>query len=192
MENPITKFREWWEEALVDSPLNQKSVVCVSTINRDGYPTGRFVDLKSVTDEGFTFCTHLDSEKGNDISRDPKISLTAWWDHVGYQVRVAGTAKLLSDQMATEIWKSRSRDAQLTTTAFKQSYPLRTESDLEDKFNRAENEFSSKTIPKPDNWGGYILRPATIEFLTFRESRLHLRELYRYNDSQWAKTLLQP
>lgn len=55
MDNPITKFENWWQEALINSPLQQQSAVCVSTIDEDGFPSGRFVDLKSASEKGFVF-----------------------------------------------------------------------------------------------------------------------------------------
>ena len=84
MDNPVSKFRNWWQKALYDSPLKQKSAVCVSTVNEDGFPVGRFVDLKSVGEDGFVFCTYLHSAKGKHIAHTPKVSMTVWWDHVGY------------------------------------------------------------------------------------------------------------
>ena len=96
MDNPIVKFESWWQEALADSPLNQKSAVCVSTVDANGFPAGRFVDLKSVSENGFVFCTYFDSAKGKHIARNPNISMAAWWDHVGYQVRVVGIAEVIA------------------------------------------------------------------------------------------------
>lgn len=86
MDNPISKFESWWQEALADSQLQQKSAVCVSTIDENGFPAGRFVDLKSVSDSGFIFCSYFDSVKGKHIAREPKTAMTVWWDHVGYQI----------------------------------------------------------------------------------------------------------
>ena len=192
MDNPIEKFKTWWEDSLSNTPLKQKSAVCVSTINNEGFPEGRFVDLKSVSENGFTFCTYLDSSKGSDIRRNSKVSLTVWWDHVGYQVRVVGIAEQISDLEASKYWQTRNRDAQLTTVSFAQSKPLSSESELSEKFDLMSKEVGSQSIPKPENWGGYIVRAVSIEFLTFKESRLHLRELFQENEGHWNKSLLQP
>ncbi len=100
--------------------MQQKNAVCVSTIDEMGFPSGRFVDLKSVNDSGFVFCTYIDSVKGKEILRNPKVAMTVWWDHVGYQVRVVGVAEPIDETEADSYWTSRSRSAQLTTTAFEQ------------------------------------------------------------------------
>jgi pyridoxamine 5'-phosphate oxidase len=192
MENPLEKFNLWWTEALLTSPLKQKNAVCISTIDSNGYPAGRFVDLKEVNQEGFIFCTHLNSAKGQHINENSKVAMTLWWDHVGYQVRVVGVAHVLEEGEAVTYWKTRSKDAQLATAAFEQSQPLMSEHDLESRVEAISNQHINSDIPKPDTWGGYCVKPRSIEFLTFRESRLHLRELYTINEKVWSKTLLQP
>lgn len=192
VDNPISRFQLWWKEALSNSPLQQKSAVCISTIDENGFPSGRFVDLKSVDDSGFTFCTYLDSAKGKHIQQNSKVALTVWWDHVGYQVRVIGEATPVSEADAIHFWKTRKRSAQLTTTAFQQSQQMASEDELITRMQAAALEFTDKEVPKPANWGGYIIRPRSIEFLTFAETRLHLRELYKRDSDTWIKSLLQP
>lgn len=192
MDNPIAKFERWWQEALADSPLNQKSAVCVSTVDVNGFPAGRFVDLKSVSENGFVFCTYFDSAKGKHIARNPKTSMTIWWDHVGYQIRVVGTAEVITAGEADAFWQTRSRSAQLITTAFAQSEPLDSEVGLAIRLEEASAKFADKAVLRPDNWGGYCIKPVSIEFLTFRESRLHLRELFECEGNGWVKKLLQP
>lgn len=191
-ENPIEKFQQWWKKALANTPLKQKSAVCISTIDEMGFPSGRFVDLKSVSDSGFVFCTYLDSVKGKDIFRNPKVGMTVWWDHVGYQVRVVGVAEPIDEAEAAKYWRARSRSAQLTTTAFEQSQLLASEEELDLKIKQAAIQFDGAEIPRPTNWGGFRVMPRAVEFLSFEESRLHLRELYRKEGDVWTKRLLQP
>jgi len=192
MDSPLDRFKQWWNKALRDTPLQQKSAVCVSTIDEMGFPSGRFVDLKSVSDSGFVFCTYFDSIKGKDILRNPKVAMTVWWDHMGYQVRVVGLAEPIDEAEADSYWKTRSRSAQLTTIAFEQSKLLTSEEELDMKVKEASVQFDDVEIPRPSNWGGFLVKPLTIEFLSFRQSRLHLRELYTQEENVWVKRLLQP
>lgn len=192
MENPIEKFNSWWKEALSNSPLDQKSAVCISTIDEKGFPTGRFVDLKQVDERGFIFCTAFDSAKGKQIKRNPNTAITIWWDHVGYQVRVVGLAAVIEQTEANAFWETRNRSARLTTTAFQQSQPLHSEIELAERLDKATQEFAGQQIPKPENWGGYCVKPLSIEFLTFQKSRLHLREFFEKRNEVWVKRLLQP
>lgn len=192
MEDPFEKFNTWWRGALLNSPLKQKNAVCISTIDSNGYPSGRFVDLKAVNELGFTFCTYLNSAKGQHINENSKVALTLWWDHVGYQVRVLGVAQPIGEGEAVTYWKTRSKEAQLTTTAFEQSEPLANEAELQTRIESISEQYINSDVPKPSAWGGYCIKPHSIEFLTFRESRLHLRELYTLSESVWSRSLLQP
>ena len=192
MNNPIEKFNDLWQQALLDSPLQQKSAVCVSTINAEGFPESRFVDLKQVDEQGFVFCTYYDSNKGQEISRNPKVSLSVWWDHIGQQVRVVGLAEQISEQAAIQFWQTRSRSAQLTTLSCEQSQPLSSESALVEQFDKTKQTLEGKEVTKPQNWGGYSIRPVSIEFLAFAESRLHIRTRFTKKNDVWTKMLLQP
>lgn len=192
MDNPFCKFETWWKEALTNSVLQQKSAVCVSTIDENGFPASRFVDLKSVSDVGFVFCTYFDSAKGKQIARNPKAAMTIWWDHVGYQIRVVGSAQVITDAEADCFWQSRSRSAQVITTAFEQSDVLDSESDLNKRLEATSTKYVGRPVPRPSNWGGYCIKPISIEFLRFYESRLHLRELFELKSNGWLKQLLQP
>jgi pyridoxamine 5'-phosphate oxidase len=192
MENPFEKFNELWRSALLNSPLHQKSAACISTVDSNGYPSGRFVDLKAVNNLGFTFCTSLNSAKGQNIDENSKVALTLWWDHIGCQVRVVGIAQTIGEQESLNYWKTRSKEAQLTTIAFEQSQPLVNEEELKTRIEATTEQYINSDVPKPSEWGGYCIRPQSIEFLTFRESRLHLRELYTMNENVWIKSLLQP
>ena len=192
MNSPMQKFYEWRDIALFNSRLTHKQAVCVSTINKDGFPNGRFVELKEANNRGFSFCTFLDSTKGTEIAQNPKIAMTIWWDHVGFQVRIMGYAKALPETEATKFWQMRSRDAQIASLSSKQSQELKNETQLFEQVKVLNKTYLDCPIPKPENWGGYIVEPNQIEFLQFKENRLHIREVYTLKKKDWIKTYLQP
>ena len=48
-------------------------------------------------------------------------------------------------------------------------------------------------VPLPDDWGGYLLRPARFEFWQGRSDRLHDRVVFTANESgSWDIVLLAP
>ncbi|WP_448566673.1 pyridoxine/pyridoxamine 5'-phosphate oxidase [Thalassotalea ganghwensis] len=188
----VQKFHYIWQKAKLDSPLTQKSAVCISTIDEQGFPQSRFVDLKAVNEQGFIFCTAYDSAKGQQLATNPKIALTAWWDHIGEQVRVVGVASKIADNIADSYWATRNSDAQLASLSFKQSQEWHQQQSMEHYFNVQQQAQDNQPIERPATWGGYLITPITIEFLTFKESRVHTRELYRQSDQQWHKSMLQP
>ena len=154
-EQLIRRFYSIWETAKVNSPLNQKSAVCVSTIDPSGFPQSRFVDLKDVTAHGFTFCTAYNSQKGLHLAENPKVSLIAWWDHIGYQIRVVGKALRISDELADTYWLTRSKEAQVATTCFKQSEEWEATMSPDEHFDSALAT-APPSIKRPPLWGGLL------------------------------------
>lgn len=165
----------------------------MSTVGDGGFPSGRFVDLKAVDEHGFTFCTYLDSEKGRHIAINPKVASTVWSDHVGYKVRIKGLAEPLPEAEALEYWVARTRDAQLTTLACQQSQALGSEEKLVKKLTEITKQHEAHEIPRPRHWGGYRVKPVSFEFFTFKDTRLHRRELFAaQSNGAWRMTRLQP
>lgn len=192
MSSPIAVFKSLWRDAKSRGSSKHRNAVCISTIDADGYPNSRFVDLKEADETGFVFCTHLDSDKALDIGRNPKAGLTLWWEHVATQVRVRGACAAISEREADTHWASRLRDAQIATATFQQSRPLASLASLAEHYAHALAEHEGQSIPRPANWGGFRLRPERIEFLEFKESRLHARTAYSRVGSDWERGFLQP
>jgi len=53
-------------------------------------------------------------------------------------------------------------------------------------------KFSIDDVPRPNHWGGYILKPSAIEFWQGRPSRLHDRILFTIENGQWKMERLAP
>ena len=190
--DPLALFEEWFADARQHATGRHPAAVCVSTVDADGVPAGRFVDLKAVVDAGFIFCTQLDSDKGRAIEVNARVALTFWWDHVGRQVRVTGTAERVDDAEADAFFRQRSRDAQLASAVSQQSAPLGDLPGLEHRRAVLARRYAGVEIPRPANWGAYLVKPSRIEFLTFMENRMHLRRLFQRAGSTWTSSWLQP
>jgi pyridoxamine 5'-phosphate oxidase len=190
--DPFKLFREWYNSVQETSPLKHRGAVCVSTVDQDGLPDGRFVDLKAFSESGFVFCTRFDSAKGLALAANPYAALTFWWDHTERQVRVVGPVQRVSDADADRYFQQRPRGAQLTTLASHQSAPLDSIAALELRVREMQVEFADAPVPRPAEWGGYCVIPMRMEFLTFKATRLHERlQFYRSGDA-WSKQWLQP
>ena len=192
MENPIDLFRLWYQSARKSTQTNYPGAVCLSTVDEQGAPDARFVDLKEVTEGGFVFCTHLDSVKGREIRNNPTVALTFWWPGTERQVRVVGPASAISESLAEELFHKRSRDAQLATLASRQSSGIDHPSEIHERVRELESKFSGRQVQRPADWGGYRVKPTKIEFLEFKSNRLHERKLFSLNGTEWQYRWLQP
>ena len=52
------------------------NAMVLSTVSKDGIPSGRVVLLKNVDYSGFTFYTNYNSSKGLDMKFNPNVSVT--------------------------------------------------------------------------------------------------------------------
>jgi pyridoxamine 5'-phosphate oxidase len=190
--DPLLLFREWWEMSRTASTSKHPGAVCLSTVDEHGVPEGRFVDLKELSDQGFVFGTHLDSPKVRALAANPSVGLTFWWDYVERQVRVVGRAERLSDAAADALFATRPREARITSWASQQSAPLLDSAAFEQRLSDTHRRFADTDIPRPQHWGAYRVVPARIEFLEFRESRIHVRTLFERVPTGWRRSLLQP
>ena len=63
---------------------------------------------------------------------------------------------------------------------------------LIEKFNSLIQEFENKDIPRPENWGGFIVNPVEYEFWQGGENRLHDRIRYKLVNNLWKIDRLSP
>ena len=190
--DPIALFRAWRREAAASGILAFPDAMCLSTVDEDGIPHARFVDLKEVREDGFVFCTSHTSPKGAHLEADPRVALTFWWDHARRQVRVSGLAARITDAEADAIFRRRPRDAQLAAWAFEQSAALAGVRSLSERLGRARERLGSGEVARPPHWGGYTVEPDRIEFLTFEPSRAHRRVVYERRGGEWTVSRVQP
>ena len=106
---------------------------------------------------------------------------------------IRGEAQKLSVAENAQYFLSRPRDSQLAAWASHQSKTVATRKLLEQAFVQMKNKFSKGDIPLPDFWGGYKVKPVSIEFWQGRENRLHDRFVYKLNaEGNWAIERVQP
>lgn len=192
MLDPIALFEAYWRKAKAAPGPPNRNAVCISTIGENGFPNARFVDLKEVSPAGFVFCTHLGSSKAVELARCPKAALSLWWEPIGVQIRAIGECSPISPEAADKHWATRSRDGQLASLICKQDEPLTSLESLRAEMARVDRALAGQPIERPAYWGGFCLKPQSIEFLEFRDDRLHVRTLYAFDALQWRQSHLQP
>ena len=180
------------EEKLVQ---NDPNAICVSSVDTEGMPNGRYVLLKDVSENGFLFYTNLKSQKGKELFGSKKGALTWWSRAQNKSVRVQGSVKQVSDEVANNYWSTRKEDAKISAILSKQSEEVTSRDQLEEEFTKLKAEYAGKEIPRPDHWSGVIISPQKIEFWEATDeytSRLHNRFVFELQNDQWVTKRLYP
>jgi pyridoxamine 5'-phosphate oxidase len=189
--DPFTLFDEWFAEARAGEP-NEPEAMALATAGADGQPSVRMVLLKAHGPAGFTFYTHEQSAKGEDLAENPRAALLFHWKSLCRQVRIEGRIERASDAEADAYFATRGRDSQLGAWASDQSRPLESRATFERRFDEVKQRFAGQDVPRPATWGGYRVVPDRIEFWTAREHRLHERRLFARSGDGWSEGLLYP
>ena len=191
--NPMELFQKWFYEVEATEGVDEPNAMTVSTKGLDGYPKNRVVLLKKYTEEGFIFYTNYESEKGKAIARDPKICLSFFWPNMERQVIVKGNAEKLAPNLSDGYFESRPEGSKLGAIVSHQSKVIPSRETLEQKLEQLEREYQGKEIPRPDYWGGFLVRPVSIEFWQGRPNRLHDRIRYLLQENyDWKRERLAP
>lgn len=192
-EDPITLFKTWFIEFEESGSAGEVNAMTVSTFGFDGFPKNRVVLLKQFTFEGFTFYTNYDSEKGKAIAANPNVCLSFFWQEMERQVIIKGVAEKTSVNNSDGYFESRPQGSQLGAVVSPQSEVIPSRSYLEEALKALEAQYEGKEVPRPDNWGGYLVRPVEVEFWQGRPNRLHDRIRYsQQEDLGWKIERLAP
>lgn len=191
--DPITQFKKWIQEAEDSQSVLEVNAMTLTTIDISGYPRARVVLLKEVDSNGFHFYTNYDSLKGQAIAANNKVSLSFFWPALERQIIILGTAEKLSEKRSEAYFHARPRGSQLGAIASPQSQPIPNRTYLEKQLKQLTEDYKDiAVIPKPKHWGGYIVKPCSIEFWQGRPNRLHDRVTYLREEEEWIKQRLAP
>ena len=192
-ENPIELFQSWFLTADEDERVDESNAMTLSSIGFDGYPKSRVVLLKKYTWEGFIFYTNYDSEKGKAILENNKICLSFFWSGLEQQIIIKGEAEKLAENLSDGYFESRPDGSKLGAWASKQSSVVASREALDKELASLQEKYHQKEIPRPPHWGGFLVRPCSIEFWQGRPNRMHDRIRYTLEkDFSWKIERLAP
>lgn len=191
-KNPMDLFKIWFDETETADTIAENNAMTLSAIDAQGFPKNRVVLLKEFNDNGFVFYTNYNSEKAKSILQNPKVSLSFFWPKLERQVIVKGTAKKISEEDSDKYFASRPRGSQLGAWVSHQSQPIESRKILEDRLAKLKIEFDEKPIKRPEFWGGFLVKPVSIEFWQGRPNRLHDRFKYTLENEKWIVWRLAP
>ena len=188
---PFELFAQWLKEAEASEP-NDPNAMAVASVDKDGLPNLRMVLLKDYSEAGFVFYTNFESAKGQELLASQKAALLFHWKSLRRQVRIRGSVEVVSNEEADAYFRSRPRGSRIGAWASKQSRALESRFALEKAVAEYTAKYGLGTVPRPDHWSGFLVRPEQIEFWHDRPFRLHDRLLFTADGDGWQKTQLYP
>jgi pyridoxamine 5'-phosphate oxidase len=191
MEDPLTLFREWLDEARA-SGTPEPEAMAVATATPEGAPSVRMVLMKGHDERGIVFFTNYASRKGEELESNPSAALLFHWPALGRQVRIEGPVTRVDRAESEAYARSRPRPSQLSALASPQSRPVPDREWLERRVEELDREHAGAELPVREDWGGYRLEPEAWEFWQHRDNRLHDRHRYERVADGWTVERLAP
>ena len=192
-ENPIELFHQWFLNADASETVDESNAMTVSSIGLDGFPKSRVVLLKKFTWEGFIFYTNYNSEKGKAILANNHICISFFWAGLEQQIIIKGNAEKLAENLSDGYFESRPDGSKLGSWASNQSEVVSSRETLDNALKSFEQKYEQQEIPRPKHWGGFLVKPISIEFWQGRPNRMHDRIRYTLQkDFSWKIERLAP
>lgn len=190
--DPLTVFEEWMKEAKAEKAIREPTAMALATSGKSGELGVRVVLCKDWSEKGFVFFTNYHSRKGLDLARNSAAAAVFYWDPLFRQVKIEGEVEKTSRAESDAYWNSRPRDSQLSQFVSRQSEVITSRENLEKAWAEADKRFQGLTIPCPIHWGGYVIKPRSIEFWIGRPGRLHDRFSFEKDAVGWTFRRLSP
>jgi pyridoxamine 5'-phosphate oxidase len=189
--DPIRQFSKWFEEAITIGVIEPHSMA-LATSTPDGRPSVRIVLLRGCDERGFVFFTNYESRKAIELEANPRAALALHWHELERQVRIEGRVERISAAESDAYFQSRPLGSRLGAWASRQSEVIAGRESLEARYEELQSRYPDGEVPRPENWGGYLVVPDVIEFWQGRPNRLHDRLLFRRRGTGWVIERLAP
>jgi pyridoxamine 5'-phosphate oxidase len=166
----------------------------IATADPGGRVHSRMVLLKTLDERGLTFFTHYASDKGAQLEANPRIAVCLYWKQLdpAAQVRIEGRAEKLPTAASDAYFATRERLSQLGAWASLQSQTLPARGALDARIAEFDRKFADRDVPRPAEWGGYLVVPEMVEFWYAGEHRWNERHRWEIVEGEWRKRMLYP
>jgi pyridoxamine 5'-phosphate oxidase len=188
--NPLDQFNKWLQEA-IKNQVPEPNAMVLATVNKDGQPGARNVLLKSADENGFIFFSNKNSDKASDLKQNSNCTLLFSWLSQHRQVIVKGKAEEISKDESNTYFQTRPYGSRISAWVSEQSQVIKNRAELEKRVKEFMDKYP-ENVPMPDHWGGYLVKPESIEFWQGRPSRLHDRIRFTKKSNAWTIERIAP
>ena len=196
--DPISQWQHWYAQA-EEAGCVEPNAMVISTAGLDGLPDTRYVLARGVSAAGITFFTNYESVKSAEMERESGVAALFTWLQLHRQMKIRGRVTRVSAEASDAYFATRPRASQVGAWASPQSTVLADRAELDARVAEVEARFAGiEVLPRPENWGGWLLAPIEAEVWQGRPSRLHDRFRYRRlgdgdgADGAWITERLAP
>ena len=189
--DPFQQFEKWWQE-VITAEITESNAMTLATVSGDGTPSARIVLLKGLDKDGFLFFTNYNSQKAKDLSANSKASLVFFWKELERQVRVNGEVERVEEESSDAYFNSRPEASRVGAWSSPQSTKIDSREWLQQEVEAYSKRFENNPLVRPAFWGGYRVKPQSVEFWQGRPNRLHDRLKYQWIDNKWKIDRLAP
>lgn len=191
-KTPDLQFEQWMREA-IDAKVNEVAACNLATVNIANKPSARIIYLREFCDNTFYFYTNYDSRKAQEIAYNPNVCLTFFWPELERQIRIEGIVIQKAEKEKSDAYfNARPIDSKIGAWSSPQSKVIIGRDELDKNIQNTKEKFKDREIPRPDFWGGYIIKAQYYEFWQGRKSRLHDRIAFTLENNNWKIERLAP
>lgn len=191
-KTPDLQFEQWMQAA-IDAKVNEVAACNLATVDKNNKPSARIIYLREFSDNEFYFYTNYDSRKAAEIANNPNVCLTFFWPELERQIRIEGViSKKAEAEKSDAYFNARPQDSKIGAWSSPQSKVLKDREELNSFIENNKIKYKDQEIPRPDFWGGYIIKASYYEFWQGRKNRLHDRIAFTLENDNWKIERLAP
>jgi pyridoxamine 5'-phosphate oxidase len=191
-KTPDLQFEQWMKDA-IDAKVNEVPACNLATVDKNNKPSARIIYLREVSNNEFYFYTNYDSRKGQQIAENPNVCLTFFWPELERQIRIEGVITQKAEAEKSDAYfNARPQDSKIGAWSSPQSRVLNNREELNTFIEGNKTKFNNQEIPRPEFWGGYVIKANYYEFWQGRKNRLHDRIAFTLENGNWKIERLAP
>ncbi len=191
-KTPDLQFEQWMKDA-IDAKVNEVPACNLATVDKHHKPSARIIYLREFSNNEFYFYTNYDSRKGNQIAENPNVCLTFFWPELERQIRIEGVITQKAEAEKSDAYfNARPQDSKIGAWSSPQSRVLNNREELNTFIEGNKTKFNNQEIPRPEFWGGYVIKANYYEFWQGRKNRLHDRIAFTLENNNWKIERLAP